>query len=104
MDTLRMLKIVMVAGLALDALLVAFGNITDYGSNFVYVEHVMSMDTTFPGSNLMYRSITMPALHHAAYVLIIAGEGLAGLLLAVGAWPLGPGRRAARAGVVGAQP
>jgi predicted small integral membrane protein len=97
MDTLRMLKIVMVAGLALDALLVAFGNITDYGSNFVYVQHVMSMDTTFPGSNLMYRSITMPALHHAAYVLIIAGEGLAALLLAFGAWRLWRARTAAGA-------
>ena len=34
----------------LDAfcLLVTFDNITDYGTNYLFVQHVMSMDTTFP--------------------------------------------------------
>jgi predicted small integral membrane protein len=85
MRSLRMAKIMMVAGLALYALLVAFGNITDYGSNFAFVQHVLSMDDTFPGNRLMYRAITQPALHHAAYALIIAGEAITGLLLAYGA-------------------
>jgi Predicted small integral membrane protein (DUF2165) len=43
-------------------LLVAFDNITDYGTNYLFVQHVMSMDTTFPGNALMYRSITNPVL------------------------------------------
>jgi len=85
---IRLAKIAMVAGLALYALLVAFGNITDYGSNFAFVQHVLSMDTTFPGNHLMYRAITAPALHHAAYLAIIAGEGLTGLVLAFAAWRL----------------
>jgi predicted small integral membrane protein len=88
MDALRLTKIVMVAGLAFYPLLVAFGNLTDYGSNFAFVQHVMSMDTTFPGNRLMYRAITAPTLQHAAYLIIIAGEGLAGVLLAYGAWRL----------------
>jgi predicted small integral membrane protein len=36
----------------------------------------------------MYRAITDPALHHAGYALIIAGEAATGLLLAYGALQL----------------
>jgi predicted small integral membrane protein len=84
----RLSKIVMVGGLAAYALLVAFGNITDYGSNFAFIRHVMSMDTTFPGNRLMYRAITSPTLHHIAYCAIIAGEALTGIVLAIAAWRL----------------
>jgi len=97
MQTIRLAKIVMVAGLALYSLLVAFGNITDYGSNFAYVQHVLSMDTTFPGNRLMYRAITSPALHHVAYAVIIMGEGLTGLVFACGAWRLWRRRKASAA-------
>jgi predicted small integral membrane protein len=41
------------------------------------------MDTTFPGNALLYRRITSPALWQAGYALIIAGEGLTGIALAV---------------------
>jgi predicted small integral membrane protein len=85
MRCLRDIKTLMVAGLALYPLLVAFGNITDYGSNYVFVQHVLSMDTTFPGNKLMYRAITSPALQHLGYALIIAGEAACGLVLAWGA-------------------
>ena len=85
MALIRLSKVVMVAGLAAYALLVAFGNITDYGSNFAFIQHVMSMDTTFPGNRLMYRAITSPALHRIAYGAIITGEGLTGIVLALGA-------------------
>ena len=37
------------------------------------------MDATPPGSALMYRSISSPALWEAAYALIIAGEGATAL-------------------------
>jgi predicted small integral membrane protein len=89
---LRLPKVVMVGGLAAYALLVAFGNITDYGSNFTFIQHVMSMDTTFPGNHLMYRAITAPLLHNVAYCAIIAGEALTGVVLAVAAWRLWQGR------------
>jgi predicted small integral membrane protein len=45
----------------------------------------MSMDTTFPGNGLMYRSITSPLLWQIAYASIIAAEGVTGTLFFAGA-------------------
>jgi predicted small integral membrane protein len=81
----RYAKIVMVACLAIFCLIVVFTNLTDYSTNFLFVKHVLSMDTTFPGNALMYRSITAPALWNAAYVLIIAVEVIVGILFLAGA-------------------
>lgn len=69
---------------AANLALVAFGNMTDYGSNFAFVSHVLSMDTTFEGNALMYRAITDGWLHHAAYIFLIALETIAAVLLIVG--------------------
>lgn len=90
----RYAKIVLTLALAAFATLVAFSNITDYGSNFAFVKHVLSMDTTFPGNAAMYRAITTPWLWHGAYWLIIAGEALTAVLLARGALALWRARRA----------
>ena len=79
----RLAKIAMVGGLALFALLVCCNNLIDYGSNFAFVQHVLSMDTTFPGNGLRGRAITDPTLHHIGYWVIILGEGLTGLLFAL---------------------
>jgi predicted small integral membrane protein len=100
----------MVLAVAAFALLVAFNNLTDYGSNFLFVRHVLSMDTTFPGNAAMYRAITAPAAWHAVYGLIIAAEGVTGLLLVCGAVSMWRARhasgvvfeRAKKWGVVGA--
>ncbi len=81
----RYAKIVMSLALAAFCLLVAFDNVTDYGTNYLFVQHVLSMDTTFPGNALMYRSITSPVLWHIAYALIIAAEGATGILFLAGA-------------------
>lgn len=86
--TMRLSKIVMCLCLAAFCFLVAFGNITDYGSNYAFVQHVLSMDTTFPGNALMYRSITNPSLWTAGYWLIIAGEAITCILFLVAAWRL----------------
>jgi predicted small integral membrane protein len=79
-------KIALVAAIALWASLVAFGNITDYGTNFAFVEHVLSMDTVFPETTIRYRAVTSPALHHATYLLIIAAEALTAVLCWIGAY------------------
>ena len=84
----RIAKITMVACLAAFAFLVTFDNLTDYGTNFEFVRHVLSMDTTFPGNALLYRQVSSPALWNAAYLLIIFGEGLTGLTLAIAATAL----------------
>src|SRR5215831_19238642 len=85
---MRLAKIAMVAAIAVFATLVAFGNITDYGTNFVFVQHVLSMDLVFPNSTITYRAITSPALHHAAYWVIIAAETLTAVLCWIGALAL----------------
>ncbi|MBV7395732.1 DUF2165 family protein [Mameliella sediminis] len=81
----RLCKIAMLLALSLFAFLVTFNNVTDYGSNFEFVKHVLSMDTTFPDNAGMYRAITAEWAWHAGYWLIIAGEGLTCLALLVGA-------------------
>ena len=81
----RYAKIVMTLCLAVFCLLVAFDNITDYGTNYLFVQHVMSMDTTYPGNALMYRSVTHPTLWTLCYWLIIAAEIVTGILFLAGA-------------------
>jgi predicted small integral membrane protein len=81
---MRVAKVAMVAAIAAFATLVALGNITDYGTNFVFVQHVLSMDSVFPNSTITYRAIASPALHHAAYAIIIATEALTGVLCWIG--------------------
>jgi predicted small integral membrane protein len=85
MIVIRAAKIAMVAAIALFATLVVFGNITDYGTNFAFVQHVLSMDTIFERSTIRYRAITSPALQHAAYAVIIAAEAATAVLCWLGA-------------------
>ena len=81
----RLAKIVMVAALGAFAFMVTYDNIVDYGSNFEFVRHVLSMDTTFSGNALMDRAVTNERIWKAAYAAIIAAEGLTCVLLCVGA-------------------
>jgi predicted small integral membrane protein len=85
MVLIRLAKIAMIATLAAYAFIVAYDNIVDYQSNYEFVRHVLSMDTTFPGNALMHRAITNENVWRIAYALIIAMEGLTALLLAFGA-------------------
>ena len=87
-DGLRTLKALLVALVALFAFLVGLNNITDYDSNFAFVQHVLSMDTTFEGNRLMWRRIEAPWVHHAGYIGIIAAELLTAALCAAGAWKM----------------
>ena len=89
----RFSKIALLAAVALFMGLIAFNNITDYGSNFDFVQHVLSMDTTFPGNQLKWRAIGTPAVHHVFYWTIIAWEALSGLGIAAGALALWRARR-----------
>ncbi|MGV3634554.1 MAG: DUF2165 family protein [Pseudorhodoplanes sp.] len=79
----RLAKIAMTAALAAFAFIVTYDNIVDYGTNYEFVKHVLSMDTTFPGNKLMHRAITDPRLWTLGYTAIIAAEGVVFLLLAV---------------------
>lgn len=90
----RAAKTVIIGSLAVFGLLVAFNNITDYASNFTFVRHTLSMDTTFPGNALKWRAISSPLLWHGAYGFIILGEALTGLLFACAALQMARALRA----------
>ena len=85
---LRLAKIVMVTALGAFAFIVTYDNIVDYGSNYEFVRHVLSMDTTFPGNALMRRAISDETVWRWAYAAIIVTEWATGLLLAAGALAL----------------
>ncbi|WP_371548570.1 DUF2165 domain-containing protein [Streptomyces sp. NBC_00554] len=72
------------ATVALYISLVAFSNITDFGTNQQFVRHVLAMDTTFKDDDLMWRAITSRTWQDAAYIAIIAWETLAALVLIAG--------------------
>jgi predicted small integral membrane protein len=84
----RIAKVLLVAALAAYAFIVAYDNIVDYDSNYQFVRHVLSMDTTFPDNALMYRAITSESAWSAVYAVIIGCEWLTCVLLAIGALAL----------------
>jgi predicted small integral membrane protein len=72
--TLRVAKILLLAAAALFYTIVVLNNITDYGSNYQFVHHVLLMDTIFPGNHGMWRSIRVIGVQTAFYDGIIAWE------------------------------
>ena len=84
----RLSKVALVAAVALTTSIVAFGNLTDYGTNWTFVTHVLSMDTVYPDSFIRYRAVTNPVLQMLAYWLIIAAEVGTAVLCWIGAFTL----------------
>lgn len=70
----RWVKLALLAGIGLYYTLVVLGNLTDFGTNYEFVRHVLQMDSTMPGNHEMWRSIGSPTLHLAFYWSIIAWE------------------------------
>ncbi|MCD9880528.1 DUF2165 domain-containing protein [Streptomyces guryensis] len=85
-SALNLTATLLTASVALYIALVAFGNITDFGTNQAFVQHVLAMDTTFKDDDLMWRAVTSKGLQNAAYVAIIVWETLAALVLIYGTW------------------
>jgi len=77
----RAAKLLLVAGIALFHALVVFNNLTDFDSNYQFVRHVLSMDSTYPGNHALWRALTSPAIHLAFYIGIIAWEIATTILL-----------------------
>ncbi len=84
--TLPLAATVLTAVLALYIALVAFGNITDFGTNQQFVRHVLAMDTTFKDDDLMWRAITNEGVQDAAYVAIIVWETVSAFVLIYATW------------------
>ena len=91
LGSLPFVVFVFVACNALYISLVAFGNITDYDTNFAFVQHVLSMDTTNFGAaegtgldpDVMWRAITDPVVWNVGYIAIIVWESVAAIVLIV---------------------
>jgi len=91
---LRICKILITSLSFFFLLVVTFNNVTDPNSNYQFVRHVLSMDTTFPGNTLMYRAIKAPIVHTAAYAGIISWEALCCALIGAGTLKLWKARGA----------
>lgn len=86
MLAVRIAKILLILSAGLFCLLVGYNNVADYGSNLLFVQHVLAMDTTFPGNAVRAsRAVTDPQLHQFAYWLIIAAEFAIGMGCVAGA-------------------
>lgn len=85
---MRLAKLLLLSGIALFYALVVFNNLTDFDSNYQFVRHVLSMDSTFPGNHGMWRALPLPMEHLAFYFGIIAWEIVTMALLWLGAWRL----------------
>lgn len=86
--TIRFAKIVCVAALALYMALVAFGNVTDYSTNFAFVLRTLNMDDVQGGEAIRWRAATSPTLHQLAYLAIIATEIAIAALTLFGAFAM----------------
>lgn len=95
---IRLSKVALVAGIGIFLLLVVFNNLTDYGSNLLFVENVLNMSTTFEGNNAMWRAIDAPWIHHLFYWTIILWEAAAMILIFAGGWGLWKARAGPAAG------
>jgi predicted small integral membrane protein len=86
--TVRWVKALLVAAVALYMTLVVFNNLSDYGSNWQFVRHLLLMDTTEPGNHGMNRAIHATWAQQAFSGAIVAWEAMAMVLCWVGAWRL----------------
>jgi predicted small integral membrane protein len=77
----RASKGLLLLALAFHYSLLVLNNTNDYRSNLAFVQHVLSMDTTFPGNNGMWRAVHSPAIWMAFFVSIVIWETVTGLLL-----------------------
>ncbi|MGF1483873.1 MAG: DUF2165 family protein [Opitutales bacterium] len=84
----RISKIALLLAVAFFYFLVVLNNLTDYGSNYDFVEGVLSMETTFEGNKLMWRAINSEVVYHIFYATIIIWEVATMVLCVWAAWKL----------------
>lgn len=81
----RWAKLALLAGIGMYYTLVVLGNLSDFGTNYEFVRHVLLMDSTNPGNHEMWRAVRSPRLHLAFYWSVIAWEA-ATMVLAWWGW------------------
>ncbi|MCM3758710.1 DUF2165 domain-containing protein [Sporosarcina aquimarina] len=95
---LRLLKTATLLLAGLFGFFVFAGNLMDYNSNYEFVHHVLSMDTTFEGNSLMWRAFESTTVHTIAYWGLIIAEGIFSVLAFIGVYKMlinikAPGRK-----------
>lgn len=81
---IRLAKTLLLFAVALFYTVVVFNNLTDYNSNYLFVYHVLDMDSTFPGNQGMWRAVHSTFVYHSFYDSIICWEALTATLAWVG--------------------
>ena len=91
--SIRYLKITLVVFVGLSGLLFVAGNIANWNAGLELVRHVLSMEGHEIYGSHIFPPVTNPALVTIAYLIILAGESLVGVLSLKGAWDLWSARR-----------
>lgn len=99
--TMRIIKTLLVAGMALFLTLGAFGNITMSDGGYGAVATAASMEGTFQHPNAMWRAVTSPALIWIGFIGIVLTEIVAAVFLWIGAARMFTGRATANAFAAG---
>ncbi|MBS0285788.1 MAG: DUF2165 domain-containing protein [Proteobacteria bacterium] len=86
--THRLTKLTLLFSCALLMTLAVLDNIFAYDINYDYVQHVMSMDTTFKHPHQYWRAVHNPFFYNLCLILIIIFEGVASIVLWVGTFYL----------------
>lgn len=84
----RVAKVLLVWSVALFASLAVFDNLSSYHFNFVFVEHVLMMNTTVRGNGAMWRAVHSPFVQNLSFCLIIFTEGVIAVLCWLGGFNL----------------
>jgi len=84
LPTIRLAKVLCLFATGLNISLVAFGNLTDYGTNFKFVREVLELAEVPADSHIHWRAIHAPVFQHIIYLLIITTEVVAAALILVG--------------------
>lgn len=103
LGSIRAVVAVLSAVTGLQMAFIAFGNITDFGTNQAFVIHVLAMDTTFKSPHTMWRAITNTGVADAAYIAIIVWEAISAVVLiaAFVAWLRGRTTGARQLSIIG---
>jgi len=94
---MRVIKVLLVAGMALFLTFAVLGNVSMPQIGFGAVKTAVSMETTFQHPGAMWRAITNPALLYVIFGGIVLGEALAGAVCWAGAARMFAARRDPRA-------
>ena len=79
----RHLKIFMTGGIAVLCALIVAGNIHDPGTNFLFVQHVFSMDTISPASAMADHALPIALVWRIGFWMIVVGDALTAILFAL---------------------